>query len=143
MITSKDSEICGRYERVIMELSSWIAEKTWDGHEKDCMSFAGGAGPCGCIKFWRDEGRKAMRLREIESIRDTYTDKAPRMPDLMPQMMALQARNQLLEHHMLLVFDILKTILTADSIDQHVLDVAALTYAKAKRDIGHTPLGVP
>lgn len=99
-MTHHSPSIYSRYERVIMELTEWICELTWGGHEKQCKSFAGGAGPCSCIAMWIKEGHDAMRLREIEMVqRPPNGDSTPpTMPNLVPRMMELQAENDMLKH---------------------------------------------
>ncbi len=104
-----------KYEDLLEDMSAWIGGTTWDGHEKECDAFAGGVGPCDCIKAVREEWHKTHRLREIEFMHavaadegDKYTNKlveenvflkerVKTLAELIPRMMDLQNEIMLLK----------------------------------------------
>lgn len=88
----------GKYESLLMKMSAWIAEATWDGHEKECPAFAGASGECCCIKAIRDEWHKTARLREIEEL---HAPPKRELQDFTPLMMQLQADNLSLRNDLL------------------------------------------
>ena len=86
---------CDEYEDLLESMSTWIAGKTWGGHEADCPAFAGATGECSCIEAVRVEWHKTRKLRELEKsqFKRELQALAPRMMDLQAENDRLRAEN--------------------------------------------------
>jgi uncharacterized coiled-coil protein SlyX len=86
-----------RYESIMSDMSRWIQEQTWGGHEKGCPRFAadvpGCSVDCTCIQSVLHHMYQAIAdhdraVRVSKAAGDGYTG----LPDFAPIMMDLQAR---------------------------------------------------
>ena len=92
-----------RYESIMYDMSKWIQERTWGGHERGCPQFGTDKREgCECIFAVIDDYHTAIRDHARALMRAGLLDDVVPvgLPDFTPKMIELQAQVHWLEHEL-------------------------------------------